>query len=179
MSPVVRLLVAGALLLLGLTAVLFLTGERGACLGPIGVTEVECAATTGIVTTLGFGVPAFFASVFAAVLVLSPMAAQAELRVLPAAIFGGLTAGSPLSRFARSPWRASPGAVPGRRSRVHLTLARSPRRWSLGPSWVPSCGGRAGSNAGCLRDQAGTTATLATALPVVPIGSLTPPTLGG
>jgi hypothetical protein len=58
MSPVVRLLVAGALLLLGLTAVLFLTGERGACLGPIGVTEVECAATTGIVTTLGFGVPA-------------------------------------------------------------------------------------------------------------------------
>jgi hypothetical protein len=93
MSPVVRLLVAGALLLLGLTAVLFLTGERGACLGPIGVTEVECAATTGIVTTLGFGVPAFFASVFAAVLVLSPMAAQAGLRVLPAAIFGGLTAG--------------------------------------------------------------------------------------
>jgi hypothetical protein len=63
MSPVVRLLVAGALLLLGLTAVLFLTGERGACLGPIGVTEVECTATTGIVTTLGFGVTAGLAFV--------------------------------------------------------------------------------------------------------------------
>jgi len=93
MVPVVRVLVAAALVLIGMTATIFLGGERGACLGPLGVTEVECAQTTGIVPSFGIGLPILAVALAGSVFVLAPVSADARVPVIAAGIVGGAIGG--------------------------------------------------------------------------------------
>jgi hypothetical protein len=92
-SLIHRLIAAIGLLLLGMAAALFLVGEQGMCLGPIGVTEVQCAMVTGIVPTLGLGVPILGAAIGASVFVLARMPTAVRPGALIMGIFGGVVCG--------------------------------------------------------------------------------------
>jgi hypothetical protein len=48
MSHSARIVVAAPLVLVGATVALISVGQVGSCLGPIGVTEVQCAKATGV-----------------------------------------------------------------------------------------------------------------------------------
>jgi hypothetical protein len=93
MRHAMPLLAAGSMVLLGIAAFAFLAGERGTCLGPLGVTEVQCARATGIVPSLGAGVPILVASLAASIFVLAPVSADVRMRVAAAGILGGLVGG--------------------------------------------------------------------------------------
>jgi hypothetical protein len=58
---------------LGSIAFLLFGPEYGACLGPLGVTEVQCAAATGVIPASGPGLPIFIATIALASLVLRPI----------------------------------------------------------------------------------------------------------
>jgi cellobiose-specific phosphotransferase system component IIC len=93
MRDAMPLLVAGSLVLLGIAAFALLAGERGTCLGPLGVTEVQCAQATRIVPRLGVGVPILVASLAASIFVLAPVSRDLRMRVAAAGILGGVIGG--------------------------------------------------------------------------------------
>jgi hypothetical protein len=62
-------LFAGAFLLLALGAALMLGPSIGQCLGPLGVTGIQCARATGAFPSVGAGLPTFVACIAIAVLV--------------------------------------------------------------------------------------------------------------
>jgi len=53
----------------GVVALVFLPASTAGCLGPLGVTAIECAGRTGIMPTLAAGAPVFAASVLLAAVV--------------------------------------------------------------------------------------------------------------
>jgi len=89
MSRSVRVLVVAVLALLGAMAVPFLGGQIQMCLGPLGVTEVQCARATGVVPDVGVGLPFLALMLSLASFVLAPVPAGWRLRVLVAGILGG------------------------------------------------------------------------------------------
>ncbi|MCJ7711386.1 MAG: hypothetical protein MUQ32_11235, partial [Chloroflexi bacterium] len=89
MSTAARVLVAGILVLLGATAALFFGGQVGMCLGPLGVTAVQCAQATGVVPDVGLGLPFLALMISLATFVIAPVPAGRRLRVLVAGILGG------------------------------------------------------------------------------------------
>jgi hypothetical protein len=89
MSRSARVLVAAVLLLLGALAVPFLGGRIQACLGPLGVTAVQCAQATGVVSDVGIGLPFLALMISLAIFVIAPVPARRRLRVLVAGLLGG------------------------------------------------------------------------------------------
>jgi hypothetical protein len=73
---------AGLVVLAGL-AVLFLGGGVGRCLGPLGVTEVQCISVGGYTPTVGLGMPVGAGAVVLALLLLFPVPVT---RLAPASI---------------------------------------------------------------------------------------------
>ena len=89
MSRSARVLVAAVLVLLGATAALFFGGRIGGCLGPLGVTAVQCARASGIVPDVGLGLPFLALMISLATFIIAPVPAGRRLRVLVASILGG------------------------------------------------------------------------------------------
>ena len=67
-----RVLVAIVILLTGTGAFIFAGGKVAGCLGPLGVTPIQCAKVTGIIPTIGLGLPVLAATAALAVLILVP-----------------------------------------------------------------------------------------------------------
>jgi hypothetical protein len=57
------------ILAVGVVAAVFLPSQVAGCLGPLGVTAIQCASATGILPSVGPGLPALGASVLLAALV--------------------------------------------------------------------------------------------------------------
>jgi hypothetical protein len=89
MSRSARVLVAAVLVLLGAMAVPFLGSRIGGCLGPLGVTAVQCARASGIVPDVGLGLPFLALMISLATFVIAPVPAGRRLRVFVAGILGG------------------------------------------------------------------------------------------
>ena len=89
MSRSARVIVAAVLVLLGAMAVPFLGSRIGGCLGPLGVTAVQCARSSGIVPDVGLGLPFLALMISLATFVVAPVPAGRRLRVLVAGVLGG------------------------------------------------------------------------------------------
>jgi hypothetical protein len=89
----VRFLVAGVLVMLGLLAELALAGQVPTCLGPLGVTPVQCARATGILPHAGIGLPILVLCLAAATSLSLPPPVGRRQHALIGALLGGLAAG--------------------------------------------------------------------------------------
>jgi hypothetical protein len=85
-----RLSVALALVAVGVFAQLLFGGETGPCLGPLGVTPVECAKVTGFVPGVGIGLPILATALLAALLVAVPALRPRRQVAIASAAGGGL-----------------------------------------------------------------------------------------
>ena len=94
MSRDTRVIVAINLVLLGAAAALFFGGRFGMCLGPLGVTEVQCARATGVVPDIGIGLPVLALTIAVATFVVAPVPVGRRLPVLICGILGGATGGA-------------------------------------------------------------------------------------
>ena len=94
MSLDARLIVACNLVLLGAIALLFLGGQFGMCLGPLGVTPVQCAQATGVVPDVGIGPPVFALTIAVATFVVAPPPVGRGLPVVLGGILGGAIGGT-------------------------------------------------------------------------------------
>lgn len=89
-----RIAVAALLLVLAGLAVVFLGGGVGSCLGPLGVTTVQCIHATGITPAVGLGAPLGALALVAAILLLRPGTANPRWR------FAGASIGAVAGAFA-------------------------------------------------------------------------------
>ena len=71
-----------------MTTGLFLGGQVRMCLGPLGVTAVQCARATGVVPDVGIRLPVLALSVAAATFVVAPVPVGRRLPVLVGGIIG-------------------------------------------------------------------------------------------
>lgn len=94
MSFAARGLVAGTLVLLGAAAALFFAGQVGECLGPLGVTAVQCAQATGVVPDVGIGLPVLALTIAVATFAVAPVPVGRRLPVLAGGILGGAIGGA-------------------------------------------------------------------------------------
>ncbi len=85
-----RISTALVVVLAGLGALVFAGGQVAGCLGPLGVTPIQCAKATGIVPTVGPGLPLCALALLSGVLILVPIPAE---RRRGATIAAGLAAG--------------------------------------------------------------------------------------
>jgi hypothetical protein len=72
MSGQARLAAAAALVVVGAGAVVLLGPPISQCLGPLGVTAIQCARATGWYPSVGLGLPIFVACIVLAGLVANP-----------------------------------------------------------------------------------------------------------
>jgi hypothetical protein len=84
-----RALVAAVLVLFS-AMFLFLGGTVQMCLGPLDVTAVQCAKTSGVVPDVGLSPPLSALSISLATFVIAPVPAGRRLRALVAGILGGV-----------------------------------------------------------------------------------------
>jgi hypothetical protein len=90
-----RVRVAWTILAFGVAAWLFLGGGQiGACLGPLGVTMVQCAKATGVVPGVGVGLPVVVLTSTIAASLVVPIPSAIRLPVLLGWILGGAAAGA-------------------------------------------------------------------------------------
>jgi hypothetical protein len=96
MSDGRRFLAAMGLLGVGVIAWLFAGGGQvGQCLGPLGVTAVQCAKATGVIPgTVDIGLPILGLTIAAAALVLAPVPVGRRSIAAVGAILGGLLGAS-------------------------------------------------------------------------------------
>ena len=93
MRPRSRTLLAGVVALVGVpVALVFGGGGVAMCLGPLDVTEVECAKQTGLHSNVGLGAPGLALVLALALFVLVPVAARDRLLAVGATVAGALTA---------------------------------------------------------------------------------------
>ena len=84
------------ILVLGLVAAVFLPSPVAACLGPLGVTAIQCASATGILPSVGPGPPVLGASLLLAAIVGMPRSpTQWASRLL----FGGVGAALAIAAY--------------------------------------------------------------------------------
>ena len=93
-GPTRRLMLGALIVLVGVpVALVFGAGSVGMCLGPVGVTAVECAKVTGQFPTVGLGLPMLAATLVLAMCVLVPVARGDWLRIGASAAAGGVLGG--------------------------------------------------------------------------------------
>ncbi len=86
-----RTLIAGLVALLGApVALIFGGGGVAMCLGPLNVTEVECAERTGLFPDVGLGTPVLALTLALALFVLVPIAARDRLLTVGATAAGAV-----------------------------------------------------------------------------------------
>ena len=90
-----RILTSCAVVLSGLSAFLFTGGRVAGCLGPLGVTEIQCAKALGFVPTVGPGLPLSALAVAVGLLLLAPIPAHCRRgAMIVAALAAGIVAAS-------------------------------------------------------------------------------------
>ena len=101
MSQRVRRVLAAILIFVaGVGELIFAGGQVSMCLGPLGVTPIQCAEVTGIVPTTPMAVPLFALVVASGVLLLVPIQAG---RRSTAVVAGAIAAGAAAIAFAAWP----------------------------------------------------------------------------
>ena len=86
-----RVIVAVGLVILGALAIAFLFGGPAAsCLGPIGVTAVECIRSSGIAPNVGIGLPIGVAILVGAALLVLPVARNGRRGALVGGALGAV-----------------------------------------------------------------------------------------
>lgn len=75
MSLVQRVVAAILIFVAGLGELIFAGGQVAMCLGPLGVTPIQCAKVTGILPTTPIAVPLFALVIASGVLLLAPIPA--------------------------------------------------------------------------------------------------------
>ena len=90
MSLVRRVLAAILIFVAGVSELVFAGGQVAMCLGPLGVTPIQCAKATGIVPTTPIAVPLFALAIASGVLLLAPVRAGHRRTALVA---GAIAAG--------------------------------------------------------------------------------------
>jgi hypothetical protein len=106
MSLVRRVLAAILIFVAGLGELIFAGGQVAMCLGPLGVTPIQCAKVTGIVPTTPIAVPLFALVIASGVLLLAPVRAGRRRTALVAGAIASGAAGIALSSRP-GPGRAS------------------------------------------------------------------------
>jgi hypothetical protein len=96
MSLVRRDLAAILIFVAGVGVLIFAGGQVAMCLGPLGVTPIQCAKVTGIVPTTPIAVPLFALVIACGVLVLAPVPAGRRRMALAA---GAIAAGAAAIAF--------------------------------------------------------------------------------
>jgi hypothetical protein len=76
----------------GAIALVFGGGGVGTCLGPLGVTEVQCAKNTGMFSTVGLGMPWLALSVTLALIALVPVRRGERTKTVIASAAGATAA---------------------------------------------------------------------------------------
>jgi hypothetical protein len=94
MSLLARALGAGLLVLVGATAAMYSLGTGWMCLGPLGVTAVQCAKATGVVLDVGIGLPVLALTTAVATFVVAPVTAGRRWPVLVGGSLGGAIGGA-------------------------------------------------------------------------------------
>lgn len=95
-----RVLAAILIFVAGIGELVLAGGQVAMCLGPLGVTPIQCAKVTGIVPTTGIGVPLFALAVAVGLLLIAPISAGRRQRALRA---GAVAAGGAAIAFALWP----------------------------------------------------------------------------
>ena len=93
MSLLARALGAGLLVLVGATAALYSLGTGSPCLGPLGVTAVQCAKAAGVLD-VGIGLPVFALTIAVATFIVAPVTAGRRWPVLVGGSLGGAIGGA-------------------------------------------------------------------------------------
>ena len=94
MSQRSRLVVAAIVVLLGApVALMFGGGGVAMCLGPLNVTEVECAKDTGLFSNVGLGTPALALTIALALVVVVPVAPRDRLGSVASTAVGAVAGG--------------------------------------------------------------------------------------
>src|SRR5258706_15709997 len=96
MGLVRRVLAAILIFVAGLGVLVFAGGQVAMCLGPLGVTPIQCAKVTGIVPTTPIAVPLFALAIASGVLLLAPIPAG---RRRTAVVAGATPAAAPRTAF--------------------------------------------------------------------------------
>lgn len=86
------LMFAGVVALAFVVAIFVVGGQVGSCLGPLGVTEVQCIRATGITPTVGIALPIILALVALAALALFPVPRSKSLWAAIGGIAGAIVA---------------------------------------------------------------------------------------
>jgi hypothetical protein len=92
-----RVLASLVVVLAGLSALVVAGGHVAGCLGPIGVTQIQCAKAMGFIPTVGPGLPLCLLAVALGLLILYPIRAG---RRRGATIAAGLAGGVVAAAFA-------------------------------------------------------------------------------
>ena len=90
MPPPPRITAALGLLLVGALALILFGTQVGSCLGPLGVTGIQCAQASGIFPTVGLGLPLFALGVAAAVVLVVPAVLEKAEHASAGALVGSL-----------------------------------------------------------------------------------------
>jgi hypothetical protein len=77
-----RVLAAIVIVLAGAGELIFAGGQVAMCLGPLGVTPIQCAKVTGIVPTTPMAVPLFALAIAFAALLLAPVPSGRRVQAL-------------------------------------------------------------------------------------------------
>lgn len=94
MSQRTRLIVATIVALLGAAFTLVFGGGGVAmCLGPLNVTEVECAKNTGLFSNVGLGTPGLALTIALALVVFIPVEVRDRARSVAGVVMGALAGG--------------------------------------------------------------------------------------
>lgn len=95
MSHHSRLVVAAIVVLLGApVALMFGGGGVAMCLGPLNVTEVECAKHTGLFSNVGLGTPGLALTLTLALYVLLPVGPRERLGAIATTAIGAVAGGA-------------------------------------------------------------------------------------
>jgi hypothetical protein len=92
-----------ALVAAAVCGLVFGGGQVGMCLGPLGVTQIQCAKATGIVPTVGPGLPLCTFAAALAVVLIAPIPTS---RLRPGVAVGALAAGVAAIVFAAT-WEST------------------------------------------------------------------------
>jgi hypothetical protein len=92
MLPRRRVLAAAVVVLAGIGALLLAGGRVAGCLGPLGVTPIQCAKATGFVPTVGPGLPVAALAISIGLALLAPIPAGRRRGAIVAGAIGALAA---------------------------------------------------------------------------------------
>lgn len=81
-------------MLVGAITALLFGGQVGTCLGPLGVTAVQCAKATGVMPDASMGLPVLAVTIVVATFLVAPAPTGSRMALLVGGILGGAIGGA-------------------------------------------------------------------------------------